>query len=75
MIETEADCVNYKLVYCVEAYARKHDMKELDVLRLFCKYKLPETMREFEDCVCYTDEDENLEYAEDYIAARERNGK
>jgi hypothetical protein len=70
MIGSEQTCVNYKLVYCVESYARKHEMKQQDVFKLFREYKLPETMREFEDCVCCTDEDENLEFAEDYIDSR-----
>jgi hypothetical protein len=71
MTETPEYYVNYKLVYSVEAYAKNHGIKAGEAFHLFRKDKLPETMREYEDCVCCTDEDENAEYAEDYIRARQ----
>jgi hypothetical protein len=56
----------------VEAYSKKHHMKEQDTFKLIRSYNLPDVLREHTFTSCVMDEDEIVSFAEDFISARQK---
>jgi hypothetical protein len=70
-MENKESCIDYKIVYGVETYAKLHHLSELEAFALFRKYNLTDVWRNHAFTTLAQDEDELVAYAEDYLTARQ----
>ncbi|MDR3243526.1 MAG: DUF3791 domain-containing protein [Elusimicrobiota bacterium] len=66
MTQEERD-KNLMVVYAVEGYAKRHNMREKDTLELFRKYEITNAIRKYYETLHTQSLDENIYFAEDLL--------
>ena len=74
MTETERD-QNLMIVYAVEGYSQNHNMPEKDVLLLFQKYEINQSIREHYKVLHTLGFEEGISFAEDVLSWKYQHDK